>query len=495
MIYLAVLHLYSGVPLEYNGENQALYPNEEMQRQLGKYQLYEFVNLSFVRANNETVIRLPSFSNNYARCNYLEVNNTDYYSENGVTQIFGFITRVEYINDNCTYIHWRQDYFRTWSSLLDFGDCLIERANVNPEYDKIGAYLQPEPVNIPMYEYTQVIDKIYPYEWHLYASEVPWKDAVLPGSWRPVKPGADGNEYSACWRYDSENLRDIQQLVESFSTHGRLEAIIAVFASVKIEQSTFDFPINKNEINGVFVNNMKCFTYPYCAVVIAGPGFSKSYRLEKFATIENLDKVQFNLKTIIEPNGQILITPENYNGSNMAHTIVEDAIMFGGFRQAAYSANTFMNSLVQNVPSLAISAASAALAGDAATGVFAANAITDIYKDSLVQHNISGIAAASSVVFSDNVNFTVGFKCPSADTVRRLDDYFTMFGYNLQTIGNPMDYFNERGDRPYTYIKTRDVEVHGQIPNDAKEYIMGLFNKGIRLWRNVEDIGKYPRLV
>lgn len=490
--------LYSGVPWDENGENQVYEPNG-ISALLQPYIVDVIYDCTFVRRDDRAIpIRLPKSSNNWRKCNYLQISIAPGYQITGGPQvIYGFITDVQYVNDNCTYIYWHEDYFQTWVYQLEFGQCMVERASVPPETDTGVNWLLPEPIGVSMFEYDGVGQTEFNYKWHVYASEVPTygMPPELVGQWPPkgwvsVKPGELTNEYSACWRLDADDLATVQNIIDQYTTAGMLEAIVAVFASVDIPED-FELvvkdPFTRESIHGIPVKNKKCFTYPYYSYIVSGPGFAKEYRLEKF----DAGDITFKFKTIIQPNGIMIMYPLYYNHSN-TQILPESVIQFGGFRQAAYSANTFTNSIAQNVPSMVLSAVSAAYTGGLDRLAFnAADTLIGLWRDSLVQNDIVQNANASSIFFSDSVIITHGFKAPSRETVRNLDDYFTAYGYNVSEIRNPMYFWNNKGNRKFVYIKTRNVEIHSKVPTAALNYISKLFNNGVRLWVEPELIGNY----
>ena len=68
-----------------------------------------------------------------------------------------------------------------------------------------------------------------------------------------------------------------------------------------------------------------------------------------------------------------------------------------------------------------------------------------------------------------------------------IDDYFTMYGYAVKQVDTP-----NMNARPYfTYIKTVDCVVHGNLPADDARTIEEQFNGGLRFWKNHTQIGDY----
>lgn len=76
-------------------------------------------------------------------------------------------------------------------------------------------------------------------------------------------------------------------------------------------------------------------------------------------------------------------------------------------------------------------------------------------------------------------------------TIRRrfaekVDKYFTMFGYAQNIVGVP----NLHARQNFTYVKTSGSSVAGNIPQDDKDLLNTVFDRGIRFWvdyNNFED--------
>ena len=68
-----------------------------------------------------------------------------------------------------------------------------------------------------------------------------------------------------------------------------------------------------------------------------------------------------------------------------------------------------------------------------------------------------------------------------------LDDYFDMFGYAVRQHLVP----NMNARPNWTYCKTVGCIVHGNMPASAARDIESMFDKGVRFWKNHNNIGNY----
>lgn len=70
---------------------------------------------------------------------------------------------------------------------------------------------------------------------------------------------------------------------------------------------------------------------------------------------------------------------------------------------------------------------------------------------------------------------------------RKIDAYFSRFGYAQHTIATPNLHARER----FTYIKTVDCVVHGAIPADAASTIEAILDGGTTFWADHNNVGNY----
>ena len=74
-----------------------------------------------------------------------------------------------------------------------------------------------------------------------------------------------------------------------------------------------------------------------------------------------------------------------------------------------------------------------------------------------------------------------------AQYARRIDKYFTMFGYAQNKVAVP----NIHARQYFTYVKTVGSCVSGYIPQDDRELIDTIFDRGIRFWTDYTKFEDY----
>ena len=137
------------VPINLDNKNQITFSNSTEQfNYFNSLPKLETSNFSFQRKDN--IIRWPGHVDNLMYYNYCMYQNENY----GTKWFYAFITKMEYVNDNMTYIYIKTDVFQTWQFNLNYKKMFVEREHVND--DAIGLHTVPE--NLETGDY--IIDEI-----------------------------------------------------------------------------------------------------------------------------------------------------------------------------------------------------------------------------------------------------------------------------------------------------------------------------------------------
>ena len=73
-----------------------------------------------------------------------------------------------------------------------------------------------------------------------------------------------------------------------------------------------------------------------------------------------------------------------------------------------------------------------------------------------------------------------------AEYARKIDDYFSMFGYKIGEIGTPQI----RNRSAWDFVKTRNCTISGNIDLDYLVILRSIFDRGVTIW-HTNDIGNY----
>ena len=100
---------------------------------------------------------------------------------------------------------------------------------------------------------------------------------------------------------------------------------------------------------------------------------------------------------------------------------------------------------------------------------------------------------------SGDINFALGLVNPTVnemsikrDQAKIIDDYFTRFGYKVNSVKLP----NQTGRTYFNYVKIGSSEIIGYpnskgCPSEAMDVINGIYRKGVTLWHSHDRIGNY----
>ena len=116
-------------------------------------------------------------------------------------------------------------------------------------------------------------------------------------------------------------------------------------------------------------------------------------------------------------------------------------------------------------------------------GEFANVAQADIIPPTVIG-NSSGFNMLTSV---KNFDFSCTLRTLRKDVAQQIDDYFTVYGYRVDTLKVP----TVRNRPHWTYIKTRGCNIKGSMPADDIASIEDIVDKGITFWRNINEVGDY----
>jgi hypothetical protein len=276
-----------------------------------------------------------------------------------------------------------------------------------------------------------------------------------------------------------------------------------------------------NNVDGYVPLNNKVLTYPYLYIGFNPPqGTSKIYRYEDFTNATP----SFKLISEVNPNPSVYVIPQNYRGVTGDST--NDSASLNGYPQIASKIDVYNSWLAENSGIISVQASQAAgnlqydtAAGTASligsigsttagamSGTGPSGGLGDVFSTALnmyknqynYEYYIKMINAQNErqQMLPDNVSLggsnatLLGYDLMDnnifsrynikAQFAQRIDNYFTMFGYQSNVLKIP-NIFN----RPYwNYVKTQGMNILGNIPNEDLENIKSLFNNGITFWHN-----------
>ena len=469
--------------------------------------------------------------------------NYCYYNNSGFTtkRYYCFITRMEYVNENCTDVYIETDVFQTWYFQIVWNRCFVEREHVNN--DTIGVNTVPE--NLETGEYINNGEKttfgIGTCHAVVCVSEDPFRqdvnypnqiiNSVPTGYHYFLVKDWEGNSVSFIgwitdWASKKSDLSLIQAIYmvpdsmtdynnistnQSATKHwsyalqdGGLNQAAYYKLGTRIDgvftMATTSIVKSYTSINGYVPKNNKLFCWPFNFLMVDNNGGSAyEYRYENFSTTT----CNFTTLGSISPGCSIKTVPGNYEGIILNHSC---SLMAMKLPVGSWEGDVYTNWLTQN--SVNIGASLASDVGSIALGagmlsygmaiggtgsiISGVTGITStlgtIYQHSRIPNQVFGNVNGGDVNFADsNINFTAYNRCIKAEYARIIDNYFTMFGYKVNTVKIP----NITGRTYWNFIKTIDCNCDGDIPQEDLNTIKKACNSGITFWHNAANMYNY----
>lgn len=288
--------------------------------------------------------------------------------------------------------------------------------------------------------------------------------------------------------------------------------------------ATSTFSSTPATLDGYTPKNAKVRQYPYLYLGYNPPnGTSKIFRYENFTS----GTPSFHLISEINPNPSVYFIPQNYRGPS--GNSLSDNVTLNGYPQLASKVDTYNSWLAENtgiinvqnsqaVSNLKYDTISAlsqigggigSLASEniGGLGEMASGALTlnktfvnyDYYtrmvqaqkeKQQMLPDNVtlggSNATLLGYGLMDDNIFTTY---CVKYQFAKRIDDYFSMYGYQTNELKVP-----NLNNRPkWNYVKTLGANILGNIPQDDMETIKKIFDNGVTLWHDTSHFLDYSQ--
>lgn len=253
--------------------------------------------------------------------------------------------------------------------------------------------------------------------------------------------------------------------------------------------------------DGYIPKNKKLLTYPYNFLCVDSLNTSKNYRYEFFADPDNCG---FAMECGASLNPEIICAPMSYNGggAGLAGANYTESVSCTGFPQCAFTIDTFRAWLAQKstseflsmAGSLAPVAAGAAVGGPAGAvvgGILGAvgigQQINTMTHEATQGSKARGSIGSGTEVATRKKDFYFKKMGVTREYAMMIDDFFNRYGYSVCRVKLP----NINVRPHWTYTKTQNCSMAGDIPADDMAKIKSIFNKGITFWPNASEVGNY----
>ena len=476
----------------------------------------------------EGVLRYPTTSNitfeDLLEYNYCMYQNESYDNK----WFYAFIDDIRYINDGMCEIKLKTDTFMTWQNDIVYKESFIERQHVSN--DTIGLHTIPE--NLETGEYI-VDNKVQGRNFAqignvIIGATIDLDDSTFP----PISGTLSGGIYNGLKYFEFSSLNSLNNKLKAVAEAGKSDAIVSMFMgnsnfydseasqsnnmniitpSYASKTATWSegsiggdpiVPPNKPTSLDTYVpTNKKLLTFPYCYLMASNNNGSNAiYKYELFSS-NNCD---FRYIGTLTPGMSIRLQPINYNKQEINN---EEGLNLGKLPVCSWNTDVYTNWLTQNSVNVGLSVASGlltmaggfalsttgagALAGSGGIisgGLQIANSLGQVYQHSLTPPQAEGNTNNGDVMFSSgNAKITMYQMCIKKEYAKVIDNYFTMYGYKV----NSLETLNIRKRPKFDYIKTIGCNIAGNIPQTDLNHIKTLFDNGIRIWHDTSHFLDY----
>lgn len=516
--------ILSGVPLDNTYEHTIVWENLDAKRTRQKDYFLSKVKFGIPKNSYQRVDRFWLKVNINAEylmdCNYIMFQNTPF---NMIKWYYGFITDVEYINNNTSKIRYELDVMQTWlpGQNMDYQPlpCFVERCHAMSDY--MFENLIPENiVNTNEYMVDQEIDFDMNDLCVVVATTGHHADNFVPDD--PIAGSIINGVYSGLsYRiYLKTNLEYLETILNAYINAGKEQEVVSIqmfpaalltdigaaeYMSSYHTISDLEYPHAGQTLGGknsTFIpKNNKLYSYPYNRIRVNNEcGTVKEYKWELFTSKY---KAMFQIRGTWIGSCCAVAFPYEYKN---AHKNMEDGVIMNSFPVCGWVSDAYKAWWAQNTGNMAVTGAGllgsilAAGVGIAtenpmltATGVGGMVSSVGKIGSSLYQANHTSTNHYGDTNFNqilpciENVRFVFTRESLRPEIMQIYDDYFTRFGYAQKKVMYPRLVARKR----WTYVQTVGFEFNGQINDTDTKKIKSIFDNGITFWRNPNDVGHY----
>lgn len=504
---------------------------------------YTFTDMTYQRVNNSVAqprspltCRVPRIADDLYDCNYIMFQNTNY----GSKWFYAFIRQVNYISPSNTEIVYEIDYLQSFMFEFQIKPCFVEREHASKSEDNPFTNLVPEPVEIPIWcediinhERVDTTTLGITDSPKIVVTAVPSSitESILFGF------NFDGGLYSGIYSgcvyktYDVREHGEVTSLLKKLAGVEGQNAVVSVYMSpcepkhgFGTEDITVQTKINLkdesfNTVNGAYkIRNKKLLNGQFTYIkATSDTGEEVSWLPELFGT----DTLTAICRVGYLPTFSMFFTPQYMGYRSTGTGANEYGLSFEQGVNCVWNSYGFLGDAVKAALKAAVTAAAAyAAPASLSTSIATVNADTQIFntmvddiaagkiaQGSASQQMAEGLQTVSDFadLFSskgatvkgsnagDAMAFAMGLHgfelrrmCPDYYTLQRLDTFFDMFGYAVNTVKQP----NLNTRESWNYVKLKNPCIFGSVPVQGMDAIKAAFARGIRLW-HIDAVGDY----
>lgn len=463
--------------------------------------------------------------------NYCMYQNTSYSNK----WFYAFVTDWRYENNNCCSCRLVTDVYQTWIFDVTFNRSFVERWMPARNQDTIGRFTYPEDLELGDYVSNDAQE----------VSELKTQNLVLGTTLKPsdlsvAVNGVYQNIPTGCAYYtfpvSATGIGDCQEVLQALTDTTRQDAVTSLFLAPSVLCSSTNesgyaritnsyTPTTYTEtlstlvsgLDGYTPKNNKLYTYPYYFIQVTnGAGGNAILKPQLWDTSTH----QYRVYASLTPGCSIIGVPMDYAGYAIAW---EEALPLGKYPQLNYSTDQFtnwqtqngLNNKIQQIAGVVNSVSGAWNIAESATAIMAGGvgegagrdlqmgfnqytggmlqtlgAMQEKYLASLIPPQFAGNTNSGDIWSSTNeITFRFNWMSIREERAKGIDQFFEMYGYRINRLGEIQT--NTRSN--WNYIKTIDVNITGNIPEEDMQKLKSLYNNGFTIWHTTTHFLDYTQ--
>lgn len=508
--------------------------------------VYSGLTYQRLASNSSTwAIFLEDVADYFYDCNYLCFQNGGF----GNKWLYAFISDILYINENCTAITFEIDVMQTWLFDFEIKKSFIERMHVADDTISRNV-VEEDLNFMQRYEYYKIepsglfggtssdLSKDYSSVVLIATSEDCDQDDEVRGG-EMIQNTYQGLKYIAFPIYinPSACLEALNEWLKKMNESGKAGAINSISMvpatglsmvpedGWKYKAEVIDgvireksYKINYTNLDDDYVpKNNKLFCWPYHFFTITTmDGQSYDFKYEDIIESDPIPgnaEMKFSFKFAFGPNPTYFMFPQYY----MKHeNNIDYGVKLTGFPQCNWNFGVWENYYAQQDTNITLGMIASALgaasqaSGSVANGAGSKKGLGVGTGMAIAQAGIGAVQAGLStfgglsVVKSqpdqsrgasnvggvnyniETMDFWIIHKRLHWGYVVKIDDYFTKFGYRVNSTGVP----NLHTRKYWNYLKLDQPSVTGNMPVGDMRMIKQILSNGITFWHTT-DVGNY----
>ena len=259
-------------------------------------------------------------------------------------------------------------------------------------------------------------------------------------------------------------------------------------------------------INGVTPKNKKCFCYPYCFLKITNnSGEEKTLKWENFNYSYSggqTGRVEIKVDQCLSQSPIFSAMPRYYEGFGSSDSIDPDnphyIVQYNNFPQLPWNYNAYQNWFALNSNSIlfgflgkglstALSVGTGNFEGALGAGVNAMGEWLSMLDKKKQPEQTRGNVQGNLMAYIATAGLYAEKYEAKAEYIVMIDEFFSHYGYLVNETKVPT--FHKRPN--FDYIKTRDINIVEDIPQEDIEELENIFNDGVTVWHNINTYGDY----